>query len=171
MKNIFLVPTDKPSYLFIIDMSKMFLPEAPYLSFSKFGGRTHKIEGSELYQPQFIYITSNEKPKEGDTVFYLINKAVGKVLEVGRRTFEGEEIPQVYCDGGIGSIDIKDCRKVVLSNDSSIDVQQVTDSFLTFFAENQPDYVEVKHIIKEYVDDQDAYGYDVDYYKINFTKQ
>lgn len=59
--NIWVIPTDKPSKVFIIDKSKMFLSEPSYLSFSKIGGRVHKIENSELYQPQNIYITSNEE--------------------------------------------------------------------------------------------------------------
>jgi len=64
MKNIHILPTENSSRLFIIDKSKMFLSEPPYLSFSTVGGRVHKIEGSELYQPQNLYITSDEEIKE-----------------------------------------------------------------------------------------------------------
>lgn len=155
MKNIFLKETDKPSYLFIIDKSKMFVPEAPYLSYTTVGGRVHKTEGSDIYRPQFIYITNAEKFKKDEWVTDGIEviKASSKVVDAQ------------------GLVNRRDWRKVVLTNDTSLiedGVQEVSSHFLSFYAENTPDYVEVKHIRKEYVDDQDAYGYDVDYYSLDF---
>ena len=39
----------------------------------------------------------------------------------------------------------------------------------TEYINNPVDYVEVKHVTKEYIDDQDAYGYDVNYYSVSFS--
>ena len=130
MKNIFLKETDKPSYLFIIDKSKMFVPEAPYLSYSTVGGRVHKTEGSDIYRPQFIYITNEEKFKKDEWVTDGIEviKASSKVVDAQ------------------GLVNRRDWRKVVLTNDTSLiedGVQEVSSSFLSFYAENTPDYVEI----------------------------
>lgn len=102
--------------------------------------------------PQFIYITNDEPIK--------INEP-----------YLGEDGNIYYlCEGGVNF----NGKKIVLTNDTSLiedGVQAVDNLFLSFYAENTPDYVEVKHIIKEYVDDQDAYGYDVDYYSLNFPQK
>lgn len=117
MKNIYLSPTDKPSRLFIIDKSKMFLSEPPYLSFSKVGGRVHKIEDSELYQPQNIYITNDEEIKEGDWTYFISTNEIVKVPKGG---FKG-----------------KVCKKIILTTDQSLDsVQSINDTFLEWFVKN-----------------------------------
>jgi hypothetical protein len=146
MKNIFLLPTDKPSYLFIIDKSKMFVPEAPYLSYSTVGGRVHKTEGSDIYRPHFIYITNAEKFKKDEWVTDGIEviKASSKVVDAQ------------------GLVNRRDWRKVALTNDTSLiedGVQQVSSSFLSFYAENPVDYVRVE----KWLDDEGK-----KFYSLNF---
>ena len=104
MKNIFLKETDKPSYLFIINKSKMFVPEAPYLSYSMVGGKVHKIEGSELYQPQHIYITSDEEIKEGWEGHAYKEDVEGKVFKHFYTTNEW----------------YKDAKKIILTTDQDL---------------------------------------------------
>jgi len=53
--KVVLLPTDEPSYLFIINKKK--------LSFTTIGGRVHK---TNIYQPQHLYILSDDVIKEGD---------------------------------------------------------------------------------------------------------
>jgi hypothetical protein len=130
MKNLFLLPTSNPSRLFIIDKSKMFISEPPYLSFSTVGGKVHKIEGEELYQPQYLYITSDKVPKEGDWCYSEmdgVGKWCGPIL-----THE----PQP--------------KKIILTNDPNLindGIQAIDDTFLKWFVENPScEFVEVKDI-------------------------
>lgn len=146
MKNIFLKETDKPSYLFIIDKSKMFVPEAPYLSYTTVGGRVHKTEGSDIYRPQFIYITNEEKFKKDEWVTDGIEviKASSKVVDAQ------------------GLVNRRDWRKVVLTNDTSLiedGVQEVSSHFLSFYAENPVDYVRVE----KWLDDEGKRFYSLDF--------
>ena len=140
MKNIFLKETDKPSYLFIIDKSKMFVPEAPYLSYTTVGGRVHKTEGSDIYRPQFIYITNEETIKMDEP--YL-----------------GEDGNIYYlCEGGVNS----NGKKIVLTNDTSLieaGVQEVSSESLSFYAENPVDYVRVE----KWLDDEGKRFYSLDF--------
>jgi hypothetical protein len=118
MKNIYILPTDKPSRLFIIDKSKMFLSEPPYLSFSTVGGRVHKIEGSEVYQPQHIYITSDEEIKDGE---YCITK-----------TNEVIRFKKSYTQGFL-------YKKITLTDNQDLikdGVQAIDDEFLKWFVKN-----------------------------------
>lgn len=149
MKNIFLLPTEKESNLAIID-NKLFQYDTHVRFLSGRG-----VDG--IYtQNQFIYITNDEKFKKDEWITDGIEvmKAYSKVVEAQ------------------GLVNRRDWKKVVLTNDTTLiadGVQQVNSSFLSFYAENTPDYVEVRRVRKEYVDDQDAYGYDVDYYSLIFS--
>lgn len=129
-KNIYILPTDKPSHLFIIDKSKMFISEEPYLSFSTVGGRVHKIEGSELYQPQNMYITSDEEIKD-DYVYYENGdlKGIHKVVN-GQR-------PKTMI-----------LKKIILTTDPELindGVQAIDNEFLEWFVDNpKHDYVTIR---------------------------
>jgi hypothetical protein len=132
-KNIWLLPTNEPSRL----VQKRI---------------TNEIKLSSLNNPQLwnnvnIYITNNEIIKEGDYIFYSINKVVGKVLELGRRTSNGESIPVVYCKE-TGSIDTEDCKKIILNTNPKLikdSVQAIPDDFLEWFVNNSScDFVEVE---------------------------
>jgi hypothetical protein len=120
MKNIHILPTDKPSRLFIIDKSKMFLSEPPYLSFSTIGGKINKVEGSELYQPQCLCVTSDEEIKLGDWYFNNTGSAIEKL---------NNRLPS----GGYF------CKKIILTTDQDLikdGVQAIDDEFLEWFVKN-----------------------------------
>jgi hypothetical protein len=143
MKNLYLLPTDKPSrlhdynYISLLGLSKEYL---------------------QWRQGKHIYITSNEKIKEGD---WIKGNVVG------------------YNDTRIEKATHNDLKykwnKIILTTDQDLikdGVQAILDEFLEWFVKNHScENVETKHIIKEYVDDQDAYGYDVNYYKIIISKE
>ena len=126
MKNIFLLPTDKPSYLFIIDKSKMFVPEAPYLSYTTVGGRVHKTEGSDIYRPQFVYIIDDEKIEDGNWVFQECLNMPHRLIKT-----DTENVKVLN--------DLNKCKKIVLTNDTSLiedGVQSIDDEFLEWFVKN-----------------------------------
>lgn len=146
MKNIFLLPTDKPSYLFIIDKSKMFVPEAPYLSYTTVGGRVHKTEGSELYQPQNIYITSDEEIKEGDA--YITKH--GEIC----KSHNGSKILLFNTDKKIILTTVQD-----LINDG---VQAIDDEFLEWFVKNPScEEVEIDYQTKDFINECWVYDYKI----------
>ena len=136
MKNIFLKETDKPSYLFIIDKSKMFVPEAPYLSYTTVGGRVHKTEGSDIYRPQFIYIINDEKIEDGNWVFQECLNMPHRLIKT-----DTENVKVLN--------DLNKCKKIVLTNDTSLiedGVQSIDDEFLEWFVKN-PSCEEVEVIL------------------------
>jgi hypothetical protein len=118
-----------------------------------------------------VYITSNEEPKEGDSYIIKGFKSVYKITS----TMEILVVKDV-------------AKKIILTTDQDLiadGVQAIDDKFLEWFVKN-PSCEEVKtikvpyfdesgysHLLiipkgepkisikKEYVDDQDAYGYDV----------
>ena len=162
MKNIHVIATDKPSRLFIIDKSKMFLSEPPHLSFSTVGGKVHKIEGSELYQPQNIYITNDEEIKKDE--FYL-----------------GDD-NHIYC---LCTTVSSNGKKIILTTNADLideGIQAIDDEFLEWFVKNPScEEVEVELQIKSVQLPQkqlskNSYDLsfrwiDIAYYKIIIPKQ
>ena len=143
MKNLHVIATDKPSRLFIIDKSKMFLSEPPHLSFSTVGGKVHKIEGSELYQPQNMYITSDEEIKEGDWCINLNSPYKHKELCRIDNQIELERYAKK-----IGN----NCKKIILTTDQDLindGVQAIDDEFLEWFV-NNPSCEEVEVKLENY---------------------
>lgn len=143
MKNIYLLPTEKESRLIIYStlLNELRLLDEPTYDWKH---RRH------------IYITSTDKIKMGDWFIALddtndIYKSNDKWLEII------EENPNP-------------AEKIVLTTDLDLikdGVRRIDDNFLKWFINNSDcESVQLKHIIKEYVDDQDAYGYDVNYYEI-----
>ena len=112
-----------------------------------------------------IYITSEEEIKEGDWYLdtsmkssnFAVNKCDSERLETVAKQFKNL------------------FKKIILTTDQKLtdgNVQPIPDEFLEWFVKNSScEEIEIKHIIKEYVDDQDAYGYDVNYYIIITPKE
>ena len=127
-KNLYLLPTDKPSRLFYdFDFKKYYLTKTEVLSYNQ-----------ELFKNHNIYITSDEEIKDGDFIFYLINRIVGKVLELGRATCNGEYIPRLFTQE-TKSVTRADCQKVILTTDQYLikdGVQAIDDGFLEWFVKN-----------------------------------
>jgi hypothetical protein len=116
MKNVHILPTDKPSRLFIAENDiEMFI-------------LSNKYElGNKLCQNQNIYITSDEEIKDGDFVLYTkgINIHYAKIID----------------DGDIELANIKDSGvlKVILTTDQDLIkdcIQSIPDEFLEWFVKN-----------------------------------
>jgi len=144
MKNIHVLPTDKPSRLFVdIDDNKLKI--------------TQPLNG-EYMMNQNIYITSDIEIKEGDWVI--------KISSI----YKGGGIAQKYSfiDSQFEDIIFK---KIILTTDQDLikdDVQAIDDKFLEWFVKNPScEFVEVK---KGFADGS-AYGYDFLSYKIIIPKE
>lgn len=155
MKNIHILPTEKESNLAIIDGK--ILEYDPYVRYLSGVG----VDGIHT-QNQNIYITSDKEIKVED---YWLN--------LDRNTINSGDLYKLANNA-------PSCKKIILTTDQDLikdGVQTIEDEFLEWFVDKTNDsgkpidIVETKHIIKDYVDDQDAYGYDVSYYKIIIPSQ
>ena len=129
MKNIFLKETDQKSKLY-----RNLLTDKLFILEGKV---TDISECNREYQ--FIYITNDEEIKFDDYITdgYKVWKWKDDSSLLGR-------------------------KKVVMTNDTSLiedGVQQVNSSFLSFFAENTPDYVRVE----KWLDDEGKRFYSLDF--------
>jgi hypothetical protein len=141
MKNIFLVPTDKPRY-------------DKYLVINKEGKLciwdTQTMGSQNTLNPQHIYITDDSEIKEGD---WCIN--TGRLNET-----------IIFPDKIIGKADYtasvligSDWKKIILTTDAQLiadGVQAIDDKFLEWFIKNSScEYVEVNDskVVKEHIFD------------------
>jgi hypothetical protein len=123
MKNIYLIPTDKPSRLryFNDKLELMYLiPKKSDITF------------------QNIYITSDVEIKEGDWFFR--DGSIHKCFRVHRTDIEFlTSIDSVYC--GSNTFWSKEfCQKIILTTDVDLikdGVQAIDDKFLEWFVKNQ----------------------------------
>jgi hypothetical protein len=116
MKNIHLLPTDKPSRLSILNSGKL-----------NFGA---EIMSSSNSKPQHIYITSDEEINEGDCVLFTIDDVteIVRVTTIYQNSFESKQ--------GFG-YGLKYCKKIILTTDQDLDgVQAINDKFLEWFVKN-----------------------------------
>jgi hypothetical protein len=111
MKNIHILPTDKPSRLYKDDNQVLTLNTHPVLK----GIFTNGI-GSN----QHIYITSDEEIKEGDWFLSLTHdESYLEVYKYDGTTYLGED------------------KKIILTTDQSLDgIQSIDDEFLEWFVKN-----------------------------------
>jgi hypothetical protein len=114
MKNIHVLPTDKPSRLTKNNLGKLI----------KLRGLQHQ----EVNENQNIYITSYEEIKIGDYVLYHEDK-ISQVL--------GINIDELKLDrGGVWR---SSCKKIILTTDQDLikdGVQSIDDEFLEWFVQN-----------------------------------
>jgi hypothetical protein len=120
MKNIFLLPTDKPSRLaFDTDENFYLLCEEPVF-----------FEHQELVENRSIYITSDEEIKVGDHILDIVN---GEVM-----ISKGKMLNNPYV------------KKIIITTDPKLiadGVQSIDDEFLEWFVKNSScEFVEVKKI-------------------------
>jgi hypothetical protein len=137
MKNVHLLPTDKPSRLYIGDNQNFV-----------FGFTQTSIQSrNDCFTNQHIYITSDEEIKEGDW-FY---------------TSQYNTIDKLYSNGVINA---NYCKKIILTTDQDLikeGVQPIDNEFLEWFVKNPScEFVEVK---KGFADGT-AWGYNFLDYKI-----
>lgn len=142
MKNIHLVPTEKPSRLRIGDNGNFVLGLVQNSVVSK----------NDFYTNQHLYITSDEEIKEKDWTFD------------GENPYKWTKDDVEDCLYNPSSENYKGCKKIILTTDQDLikdGVQAIDDEFLEWF---------VKNPSCEYVEIQCRYGFyagqDLMHYKI-----
>ena len=132
MKNIHVLPTDKPSRLFVTD-GKLFNYHKP-----------QKGDGIKIIN-QNIYITSDEPAYP--YALHLKKREVFKTRAVGSNSLE------LYHDKGFSYPE--ECKKIILTTDQDfIGVQAIDDDFLEWFVKNPScEFVEVKRSYMMYDDE------------------
>ena len=122
MKNIHLLPTDKPSRLLFDKEDNRYLPLQDEPIF---------MEHQDLVENQHIYITSDEKAKEGDYVIQI--------------NFEKTNTQLIHCitEFQVKLANDKDGsftkKKIILTTDGDLikdNVQAIDDEFLEWFVKN-----------------------------------
>jgi hypothetical protein len=147
MKNIHIVPTDKPSRLY---------ENTGALVLDKLS----EVSNDGISINQHIYITSDEEIKEGDWYFFNVGYA-GGIKKADKR-----DIEQIHLE--------IEPKKIILTTDQDLikdGVQAIDDEFLEWFVKNPScEEVEVEKVIGRYVD----YGGNVHSpinYKITIPKE
>ena len=119
MKNLYLLPTDKPSRLWLSTRKEN------YLIFDKF-----PRGGAEYVEPKNIYITSEKDIKEGD----------GKYPVLSCKGTVYKDCPELWKGSG-------DWKKIILTTDQDLikdGVQAIDDEFLEWFVKNPKcEFIEV----------------------------
>ena len=125
MKNIHLLPTDKPSRLSILNSGKL-----------NFGA---EIMSSSNSKSQHIYITSDEEIKESQflnkTDYYYVKNHYNEWY-VGK--FNGVSFDFINDNGNFHS-NLFVCKKIILTTDQDLianGVQAIDDDFLEWFVQN-----------------------------------
>jgi hypothetical protein len=122
MGNIHVLPTDKPSRIYLIKSN------------NRLGITSNNPEFTENFgsgtQNQNIYITSDEEIKEGDFVIH--NSNIYEVIVNKKLYISVKEL---------NHIDIREdlCKKIILTTDQNLianGVQSIDDTFLEWFVEN-----------------------------------
>jgi hypothetical protein len=139
-KNIHILPTDKPSRLIKI------YNEVDKKSFAL----KLDIEVNDNFKEyQHIYITSNEKPKDGDWLLIIDD------FETYVHKHKGDNLPTTYY------------KKIILTTDQDLiadGVQAIDDEFLEWFVKN-PSCEEVE--VTDYFNPKNiVYGHNTEPYKI-----
>lgn len=132
MKNIHLIPTDKPSRLYAYNGE---LGLAKLIQY-----------GSDSIVNQHIYITSDEEIKEGDWVLGdFPDKPICKVISK-----YGEEFTAQSLNGNKHGLSQYDSKKIILATDGDLikaGVQAPDDDFLEWFVKNPNcDRVDINYI-------------------------
>jgi len=158
MKNIFLIPTDKPSNIIKINKDDSLTYFKPLTGANK-----------NNCTNQNIYITSNEE-EEGDWCIDTKRNIIfqSKKTEIGT----SKKIPIIICTYE-GCYIKKDCKKIILTTDQDLiedGVQAIDDEFLKWFVKNpscegvevSEDYFKPSNIV---------YGHNTEHYKIIFPQE
>jgi len=163
MKNIHVLPTDKPSRLV-----KLKLFGKDKYNFSK---EILPIKDEEQYQN--IYITNDEEIKEGDWFYVKTPNIQGgniilKSSGFGKNCWSQNILTETTDEKGY---DPTHCVRIILTTDQDLikdGVQAIDDEFLEWFVKN-PSCEEVE--VKKGFPDGTAYGYNFLDYKIIIPKE
>jgi hypothetical protein len=133
MKNIHIIPTDKPSRLVQRRITKEI--------------KTSSLDNPQLWNNVNIYITSEQEIKEGDYVINNLDKLIGKSI----RELNSAEIKD------------REYSKIILTTDQDLikdGVQPIDNEFLEWFVKNPScKWVEVKPILSN--NGRAFYGYKI----------
>jgi hypothetical protein len=160
MKNIHLLPTEKPSRLRYNLSNVLVLTEESYRDYGKLDN-------------QHIYITSDEKIKKSD-FFYVKTpnihggNIVTKCLNIGKGCWSEHILTDTIDEKGYHP---SHCKKIILTTDQDLiaeGVQAIDDEFLEWFVKNPGcEFVEVKKGKMKVNDDGCRYGFpDMSLYEI-----
>jgi hypothetical protein len=156
MKNIHVLPTDKPSRLRFFCGRLELMRLVPKKSDIIF---------------QHIYITSDVEIKEGD--WFIRDGSIHKCFRVHKTDIEFlTSIDSIYC--GSNTFWNKEfCKKIILTTDQDLikdGVQAIEDEFLEWFVQNPScEYVEVS---EDYFKPSNmVYGHNTEHYKIIIPKE
>jgi hypothetical protein len=149
MKNIHVLPTDKPSKLFKDDFGKYFIS-------------INIDQEQNHFKPQHIYITSDEEVKEGD--YFLYDGTKIRYKSNGTE-YHGRDLCHI---SGNHRYPVSESKKIILTTDQDLiknGVQKIDDEFLEWFVEN-PSCEEVE-ISEDYFKPSNmVYGHNMEPYKI-----
>lgn len=153
MKNIHVLPTNKPSRLLFNKEESCYLPIQDKLVV---------MDYQHLVENQYIYITSDSEIKEEDWCLCSEN-LIHKVIEIK------SNIGIIRFQDGVTEV-LKACKKIILTTNQDLindNVQAIDDEFLEWFVNNLScEYVEV---VKGFADGTN-YGYNFLDYKIIIPK-
>jgi hypothetical protein len=125
MKNVHLLPTDKPSRLIYNDANQL----------CYHSNKSYKNDRKWMHRKKFnIYITDNSEIKEGDYV--VVSCSEIEIEEV--RLIKGYYNEQFLFDDR-GQIHMDYCKKIILTTDPQLiadGVQPIDDEFLNWFVKN-----------------------------------
>jgi len=138
MKNIHVLPTDKPSRLIHNDANQMCYQSK----------KSAKNDRKWMHRKRFnLYITSDEEIKEGDYWIYIcpIN---GLDYGDNNNPFVKNNLPNSWFEKLHDRLNYK---KIILTTDQSLDgVQAIDDEFLEWFVKNAScEFVEVEQFKKK----------------------
>ena len=122
MKNVFLLPTDKPSRLHLGN-SGLILCDL--------------IFNSGTINSQHIHITSDEKPKVGDWGYCKSRNKICKVTGISKWTHKDDY--SIDLDNENYFIHNSYCKKIILTTDTQLikdGIQAIDDEFLEWFVKN-----------------------------------
>jgi hypothetical protein len=117
MKNIHLIPTEKPSKLFI---------------HNAFNDLRFDIRELKHDNNQNIYITNDDKIKEGDWI--ILDNSIKELPE-----YQGLHVIQIVDNTSLKSAIALNCKKIILTTDPQLienGVQEIDDEFLEWFVNN-----------------------------------
>ena len=120
MKNIHVLPTDKPSRFTFIK----------YYSYYRF--RKDEFINNDTHQNQNIYITTDEDIKEGDWIIDLVRNEISKANGLSN----GDSYLVLDSDSFTTT---NQCRKIILTTDQDLikdGIQPIDDEFLEWFVKN-----------------------------------
>lgn len=135
MKNIHILPTDKPSRLYLDENKKLqYIPVVQ-----------HNYNSCVN-----IYITSDEEIKVGD---WVIHEIFNKFPLKFEREHDGAVLLSRIDIDTCSRLSLKDCKKIVLTSDQeliNLNIQEVPQIFLKWFIKNTTcEYVDVQKMLQK----------------------